>query len=537
MSEGREFQQRIERFSGARRHLLNATLVYRLSGVALVAGIVALVLLAGWLPGVFVNLALYAALAMLFAGLLIYCPWHWSRPRDALYEAFVMEQLAGKLNSRLISAWDFLENDWKTPLTQAVIEQAREDLHFAFEEKLDQTQRNLRRMQFAVLLALFVAIGLTPWFGFGRIADNFQRTWAAALDYLFPVQYMVTPEFGQHIHRLNERVNVALQFEREGYSQVRLVRQTADGKSESSELAVDTQRAARQTITSDVEAEYTLHFEFGQRRTKEIKLIFTTAPSLVNMQTELVYPAYTGMLPRPLEGVQQRLLGLPGTRMTLGFTFSKDLESASLTWEDGQELPLETLGRFASIGLVHNQARRGTLQVRDLHGLAMDDPLLIDFDVQVDEKPQLFLPKHLKEDMPLLEGDVALFGFGVRAQDDYGVTRCVLKWQKSSVDSPTTIVDQGEVERLISPSQRTAVVNYEKIFSSLALRPGDKITFEVEANDNRTPDKQTTRSRRYSFFVYQQELGGLSINQLGFGGPQDVCVRGRHSPSRPKRRQ
>jgi hypothetical protein len=300
------------------------------------------------------------------------------------------------------------------------------------------------------------------------------------------------------------------------------VRQTADGKSESSELAVDTQRAARQTITSDVEAEYTLHFEFGQRRTKEIKLIFTTAPNLVNMQTELVYPAYTGMLPRPLEGVQQRLLGLPGTRMTLGFTFSKDLESASLTWEDGQELPLDTLGRFASIGLVHNQARRGKLQVRDLHGLAMDDPLSIDFDVQVDEKPQLFLPKHLKEDMPLLEGDVALFGFGVRAQDDYGVTRCVLKWQKSSVDSPATIVDQGEVERLISPSQRTAVVNYEKIFSSLALRPGDKVTFEVEANDNRTPDKQTTRSRRYSFFVYQQELGGLSINQLGFGGPQDV---------------
>ena len=131
--------------------------------------------------------------------------------------------------------------------------------------------------------------------------------------------------------------------------------------------------------------------------------MFTTPPTLVNMQTELIYPGYTGLLPRPLEGIQQRLLGLPGTRMTLGFTFSKDLESATITWDDGQELPLEDVGRFASTGLIHNQTRQGRLQVRDIHGLAMDDPLLIDFELQNDEKPQVMLPRHLKEDMPLLE--------------------------------------------------------------------------------------------------------------------------------------
>ena len=105
------------------------------------------------------------------------------------------------------------------------------------------------------------------------------------------------------------------------------------------------------------------------------------------MQTELVYPGYTGLLPRPMEGIQQRLLGLPGTRMTLGFTFSKDLESATITWDDGQELPLETVGRFASTNLIHNQTRQGRLQVRDIHGLAMDDPLIIDFELQNDERP------------------------------------------------------------------------------------------------------------------------------------------------------
>jgi hypothetical protein len=194
----------------------------------------------------------------------------------------------------------------------------------------------------------------------------------------------------------------------------------------------------------------------------------------------MIAPAYTGQLPRSLEGVQQRLLGLPGTRLSLGFTFSKDLESAEITWDDGQTLPLEVTGRFVTAGLVHTQARRAQVQVRDVHGLTLDEPLLIDFDLQVDEKPQVLLPKHLTDDMPLLAEAVPMFGFAARVQDDYGVTRCLLRWQKSTVDNPTTIVEQGEVERLISPSQRTAVVNFENVFEGLQVQPGDKVSFDVE---------------------------------------------------------
>jgi hypothetical protein len=180
--------------------------------------------------------------------------------------------------------------------------------------------------------------------------------------------------------------------------------------------------------------------------------------------------------------------------------------------------------------LLHNKARQAKLQVRDLHGLAMDYPLLMDFELQNDEKPQLVLPRHLKEDMPVLEPAVALFGLGARAQDDYGVTRCVLRWRKSTVDAPTSVQDQGEVERLISPAQRTAVVNFDKVFAGLTLKPGDKVTFEVEAYDNRTPEKQVTRSRRFSFFVYQPELDSLTIKELGFGGAGEV-IEGRMAKS------
>ncbi len=522
MTDSQQFEQRIRRFSAVRRSLLNAALGYRLAALVLMVGVVGLLLLSGWIPGALVNLALFVLLLLIVLGLACSYPLRHVRFRRPLDEAFHMEQLHGNLNSRVVSAWDFLHQKDLTPLTAQVIERAQADLAIGFETLLDRRERNRRRKQFAIWLVVWILLGCTPWFAFGRVRQNIEQSWIAARDYFFPVEFSLQPEPGTHIHRLNDKVKLGLTFARRGYSQVTLVSQVDDQPPVETVIESDETGALRRTITSSVEADQRLYFQFGERKTEPIHLVFTTSPTLVNMQTELVYPGYTGLLPRPLEGIQQRLLGLPGTRMTLGFTFSKDLESATITWDDGQELPLETVGRFASTNLVHNQSRQGRLQVRDIHGLAMDDPLVIDFELQNDEKPQVLLPRHLKEDMPLLETAVDLFGFGARAQDDYGVTRLVLRWAKSTVDNPASVTDQGEVERLISPAQRNAVVSFEKMFAGLNLKPGDKISFDVEAFDNRTPEKQDSRSRRLSLFVYQPELSGLTINQLGFGGMQEI---------------
>jgi hypothetical protein len=517
MDEKRSFLSRLGRFSAARRGLLNAALTYRLGATALAAGLLALLMLTGWLPGAFVNLALFAALAAFLLALAVIGLLRWTRFRSHLDEAFHVEHLAGGLNSRVVSAWDFLDRNVHTSLTDAVMARAAADLAANHEERLDRSERDRQRKRFGALLAVLVLVGLTPWFGFGRLAANFSSTMASLYDYLFPLQYVLEPGEGRHVHRVGDRVEVSLQFRQRGPAAVRLVSRIGD-ETHATDLDVREDGRAAHTITSDVEAEHVVHFEFGSRTTAEATLVFALPPTLVNMQTELVYPPYTRLLPRSLESVQSRLLGLPGTRMTLGFTFSKDLESAVITWDDGTALPLEVVGRYATVSLMHNRARQASLQVRDRDGFALDAPLVIDFELQTDEKPQLFLPRHLKEDMPMLEAAAKLFGFGAQAQDDYGVTRLVLKWQKSTTDNATAILDRGEVERLISPAQPRAVVSFEKVFSAMDLKPGDKISFQVEAYDNRAPDRQVTVSRRCSFFVFQEELGGLAIKELGFRG-------------------
>jgi hypothetical protein len=507
---------RIRRFSRARRGVLNATTGYHLGRIALVAGVFALLLLGGSLPGFAINAVLFAMLGGFFITLGVVSLIRYVRFRSYLEEAFHLETLAGNLNSRIVSAWDFLDRSVLTPLTRVVIECAGNDLKLNHEVRLDRTIRNVQRKHFLAWLVVFVMLGCTPWFGFGRLAENWSRTWSALAQYLFPVQYTLEPGAGTYVHRLGTPVDVALRFHRPPHSPVKMIVQSGDEVTEADvDLAAD--GTARQTVTSDVEVEKVIRFQFGEQQSDPITLVFTTPPSLVNMQTELIYPPYTRLLPRSLEGVQQRLLGLPGTRMTLGFTFSKDLASAEIAWDDGQTLPLETTGRFATVNLMHNRARQATLQVRDIHGFTLDVPLLIEFALQVDEKPQVFLPGHLKEDMPLLESTARLFSFGAQAQDDFGVTRLVLRWQKSTVDVPTSIQERGEVERLVSPEQPKIIVNFEKIFGNLPLKPGDKVSFQVEAHDNRRPERQITVSRRCSFFIYQEELSGLMVKELGFG--------------------
>jgi hypothetical protein len=524
-----DLQARLRGFSSARRGLLNATLGLRLGSLAAGAGAAGLFLLSGRLPNAFVNLALFAVFACSFLLLLAIYAWKRARFRSSLDEAFRMEELAVDADSRIVSALDFLEQGIDTPLTRKVIERAAVDISALHESRLDRSERRRRLRQCSAAAGVFVLLGLTPWFGFARVAENFQRSWESARDRLFPVEFALLPAPGVHVHRLNESVGVSLRFLKRGFRNVTLVVRGGPEGTKRIPLSGDGIAPFTHVLTSDVEATSTLHFEFGQRRSPEVSIVFAAPPLLVNMQAELSYPVYTRMMPRTFEGVQERFMGLAGTQIRLGFTFSKELESATLTWEDSQTLPLDVVGRFASVVVAHTQARRGTLQVRDRHGLSLENPLPLEFELQKDEKPFVTLPPNLKEDMPLLESAVPMFGiFGVRAQDDYGLTRCALKWRRSSVANPDLILEQGEIERLFSPVKTKEILNFDKLLSGFNLKPGDKMSFQVEAIDNCMPEKQSGLSRRFSLFVYQNELDRFSMDQIGF--PEGRGMRGDRIP-------
>lgn len=518
------FAVRLRRFSRSRRGLINTAMAMRLGVYACIAGMLALVLLGGLLPGMLLNLSLFALLLIALCSLLVVGLIRRRRYHSLLDEAFHLEKLAGNLRSRVISTEDFLRAMPRTALMEAVIVQAEKDLRENYEGKLDRRPRNRWLTRCAAALALFLMLGCIPLFGFGRVWNNFLNHWQALRDYLNPLEYQIAVEPDQPAYRVGkDTVAVTLSLNRSYGGEVTLVRQMGDVEERES-LPLVEGRTARVVVRRDQEVEEQLSFEFAEQRSDPIKLIFTSPPTLLNMQTELVYPTYTRLPPRSLDQMQERILALPRSRITLGFTFSKELKSADLTLvnkenaADVTTLPLDVAGRYATVGLVQGEtSRQATLLVRDIHGFPLDEPYVFDLDVQNDEKPLALLPGHLKENMYLLEPAAKLFGFGAQVQDDYGVAKVVLHWEKTSTLEPEKKPVKGTIERPITPAQPRTVATFEKAFADLDLKSGDRVSFRLEVFDNREGKPQSNFSRRCSLLVHQEDLGDLAVRELGFG--------------------
>ena len=516
------FGRRIRAFSKVRRGLRNATLACRLGTVMLAVLTVLLVT-----PLVRLDLPWVDAVALTLAGVLLLVllgRYLWRRLRydGDLSEAFRMEELAGGLNSRLISALDFLDRRQDSPLTAATIAAAERDFEqIAFEARLDRgARRNALKRLLGVALAVLI-LGATPWFGFARLLRRGDAAWAAVREWLFPTEWELFPGAGRHVHLIGDSVDVGLRFIRHGFADVALVREEADGTFVDADerLPVDADGRAVVSVSRASESQQRLAFAFGRRpfRTAVTELIFTTRPIVENMQIGLIPPSYTRQPPRDLEGVQTRIAGLPGTRVAMGLTFSKPLSRATLRFDgETQEIPLDVVGRFAAMQFVISEPRRARIQIVDLHGFGLRTPHSLDIDILVDEPPRVAVPGFLKAEMPIKAEGLRAFGFGVRAWDDYGVTRTTLKWRQSTLDNRSAITAQSEVERVSDPPLAQVVADFSQVFADLEVRPGDVVTFSVEVADNREPDAQTTSSPTFSFFIHRDDLDSALMGSYDF---------------------
>ncbi|MBM4149705.1 MAG: hypothetical protein FJ224_11805 [Lentisphaerae bacterium] len=476
--------------------------------LALGVGIAALLLLSGWTGNAVVNAALTLAALISLLFLLVRCSLRWERRRSTLSEAFRMEELADDLNSRIVSAVDFLERSESTPLIEVVVNRAREDLERPFERLLDRAKRNRLRLRFALLLVLFLALGSSPWFSFARLGRTVALSATDLRESLFPTRYELFP--GPGVHLIGTPIEAGLRFTRFRYPEVTMLSETTDREGvDRTVLSVDAAGRVAVTLDPTLEREYRIRFEFGKRMTEEMTLVFTAMPVIENMQAELVFPLYTRLVPKEMDGILDRITALAGTRINLGFVFSKPLKSAALTLDDGSHLPLDVVGRFASVSFVHSLERRVTLQVEDIHGFVLEVPHAVEFGLTVDRPPKIIVPAFLKTDMPKTLDELAGFTFGAKVEDDFGVAKCVVKWRQATVEEPDRVKTQGDpIERPFIPPRPNVVAAFESIFREQAQRaePGDLFTFQVEAFDNREPKPQSTVSSLFSIFIRGPDL-------------------------------
>jgi len=540
------FRHRLRRFSRVRRHLVNRALGYRLGAIALSALAVLLVTPSDRFDLPLLDAALLvicAVLAVVLTG--IYLSRRHRYAGD-LGEAFRMEALGGDLNSRLVSAYDFLERGLDAPLPDAVITRALQDLERTdYEARLARRPRALARRRFVLLLTLVALLLGCEFFGYRRLAGRVGLAWSATHQLFFPTEWTIVPGPGRHVRLLGDEIEVALRFQRHGFDTVTLVQHDHDdpaAQPRRTELETGPDQVARVVLRGDVESGMRLHFEFGRHTTADtpIDVIFTSRPMLENMQIELIAPAYTRQPPRDLDGLQSRIAGLPGTRVSIGLTFSKPLETVTLAFDDGETVAMDEHGRFAGTSFVIGQARRARIQIEDIHGFGLLSPHVLDIELLADEPPRLAVPGFLKTDMPARPEDLRSFGFGVRTWDDYGVARTVLRWRRSTLDNRHAVTGQGEAERPVAPPLPNVIAEFQNVFEDLDTQPGDLISFHLEVEDNRAPSPQVSVSPTFSFFIHADDLDGmraagdLMFGRLGaLGGPRGRIARARRETSIP----
>lgn len=187
-----------------------------------------------------------------------------------------------------------------------------------------------------------------------------------------------------------------------------------------------------------------------------------------------LYPAHTGLAPRTVEGTNGEIHAPAGTQVRIETRADRDLARA-LIEVDGASLPMEVKGRQLSGSLLVQ--RSGSYRFRFADGknrtLAVGPEIPIV--VVPDGPPAIDILAPISE-MTVTEREAVEIRY--EASDDYGVAAVELVFQVEGAAEEVVPLAQ-----LAEPRRRTDG-SYIWELSTLDLRPGDRVSYYLRAQDN-----------------------------------------------------
>ena len=222
---------------------------------------------------------------------------------------------------------------------------------------------------------------------------------------------------------------------------------------------------------------YYVNFEQnGEQRSEQFRITVYDLPRVEQIDVAYAYPEYTG-IENNAETDAGDMLVPEGTQVELLVTFNKNIETASIEFQEGsgyESIPLSIDGSAGTASFTVAQDSVYRIVARDFEDLESLDPL--DYFVRAipDEPPELVLksPGRDQDVMPLEE--VVL---EVDASDDYGLSRFNLHYN---------VVGTDEVAVDFLPEQQTrSISGAEMIYlEDLDVVPGDFVSYYLTLADN-----------------------------------------------------
>jgi len=189
------------------------------------------------------------------------------------------------------------------------------------------------------------------------------------------------------------------------------------------------------------------------------------------------YPAYAGRPDRLLEGTDGSIRVLPGTEVEIEADSDRVLRRAELRLSR-VTLPLSVRGRHLSGRLTVLEAGGYRFALEDESGRDWIDDRLRAIQIEPDAPPRVELSRPAEDRTVRAEEGIDL---GYDARDDFGLSRIRLVWRVAGRDGAggEKTLRQLAGERGVRQQLRWELAGH-------GFRPGDRVQFYLEAEDNDT---------------------------------------------------
>ncbi len=301
---------------------------------------------------------------------------------------------------------------------------------------------------------------------------------------------------GDVVEFRGEQLEVSARFEGlDDDESVLLYYTTADGQSVDQAITMqrpeDSQRYQCKLPPGELGLQQDLQYYLraGDCITRRFAVKVRVAPAILVEKIEYDYPDYTGIPNRVVLG-QGDIRAIEGTKVTIHATANGLIASAriDLNCDGGRELKMKVddqsaTGRF-TLRLAEDDPTRGEydsyqLRLTDPSGNSNRRPVRHWIDVVPDLPPEVEIVEPKQEEVRLAQDEE--LAIRVRAEDpDFALGRVALKAEKAGRRLPIRPLLDGEQE---DPFEVTYMLRPER----LGLKPGDRVVYWVEAEDNKQP--------------------------------------------------
>ncbi len=211
------------------------------------------------------------------------------------------------------------------------------------------------------------------------------------------------------------------------------------------------------------------------RTSAEASALFAPEPIAGDFQLTFRYPAHTGLPSRTIHGFAGTITVPLGTVVELTARADRDVEKAFAVVV-GEQVPLTVKGRELSGNLLIKSAGEWRLRYAKSSGRIVAEGPPRPIVVEPDRFPEVKLEKPTSE--VTVEGKEALT-LEYSASDDYGISQLELVYSVGS-GAP----EQRKALPMPAEATRRHRGDHHWDLAPLDLKPGDRVTYRIEATDN-----------------------------------------------------